>query len=90
MGIISSIFVGLIAGWIAGLVMEASGYNVIRDVFIGVVGGMLGGWAASAWLHPGIGMNSINQSSILMAFVGAVILLTLRRIMLNKRRRVEN
>ncbi|NTV37368.1 MAG: GlsB/YeaQ/YmgE family stress response membrane protein [Anaerolineaceae bacterium] len=90
MVIISSVVVGLIVGWIAGLVMEANAYNLVRDVFLGMTGGLLGGWIASSWLNLTAGANIITQSSILMAFAGAVILIALRRIFFIKRRRVEN
>ena len=45
-GIIAWLFVGLIAGWLAGLMMKGSGYGVIGDILVGLVGSFLGG------LHP--------------------------------------
>jgi len=90
MGIISAVVVGLIVGWIAGLVMEANGYNLVRDVFLGISGGLLGGWIALSWVNLPAGVNSITQSSILMAFAGAVLLIALRRIVVIKRRGIEN
>ena len=36
--------VGLIAGWLAGLVMKGGGYGIIVDILLGIVGGWLGGW----------------------------------------------
>ena len=85
MGILSWIVVGLIAGWLAGLVMRGSGYGVIGDIIVGVVGGLLGGWIATSFLHIG-GMNGINLESILVAFAGAVILLVLLRLLFGGRR----
>jgi uncharacterized membrane protein YeaQ/YmgE (transglycosylase-associated protein family) len=87
MGILSWIVVGLIAGWLAGMVMRGGGYGMIGDIIVGVVGGLLGGWIATSLLHIGAGMNGINLESILVAFVGAVILLVVLRL-LNGGRRV--
>ncbi len=80
MGILSWIVVGLIAGWLAGLVMKGGGFGLIGDIIVGVVGGLLGGWIATSLLHVG-GMSGINLTSILTAFVGAVILLLLIRLL---------
>lgn len=80
MGILSWIVVGLIAGWLAGLVMKGRGYGVLGDIIVGVVGGLLGGWIASSLLHIGAGVSGINLESILVAFLGAVVLLVLLRL----------
>ena len=74
MGILSWIVVGLIAGWLAGMVMKGSGFGLIVNIIVGVVGALLGGWIATTFLHIG-GMTGINLQSILIAFVGAVLLL---------------
>ena len=88
MGILSWIVVGLIAGWLAGMVMRGGGYGLLGDIIVGVVGGLLGGWIATSFLHIGAGMNGINLESILVAFVGAIILLILLRILGGGRRSI--
>ncbi len=80
MGILSWIVVGLIAGWLAGLVLKGGGYGVIGNIVIGVIGGLLGGWIASSLLHIGAGVNGINLESILVAFAGSVVLIVLLRL----------
>ena len=87
MGILSWIVVGLIAGWLAGMVMRGGGYGLIGDIIVCVVGGLLGGWIATSLLHIGAGMNGINLESILVAFAGAVILLVVLRLLNGGRRR---
>jgi uncharacterized membrane protein YeaQ/YmgE (transglycosylase-associated protein family) len=87
MGILSWIVVGLIAGWLAGQVMKGGGYGLIGDIVVGVVGGLLGGWIATSLLHIGASMNGINLQSILVAFVGAVVLLVLMRMLAGGGRR---
>jgi len=86
MGILSWIVVGLIAGWLAGQVMKGGGYGLIGDIIVGVVGGLLGGWLATSVLHIGADVNGINLESILVAFVGAVILLAILRVVGGGRR----
>jgi uncharacterized membrane protein YeaQ/YmgE (transglycosylase-associated protein family) len=85
MGILSWIVVGLIAGWLAGRVMKGRGYGLIGDIIIGVVGGLLGGWIATTFLHIGAGMSGINLTSILIAFLGAVLLLFVLRLLAGRR-----
>jgi len=88
MGILSWIVVGLIAGWLAGMVMRGGGYGLIGDIIVGVVGGLLGGWIATSLLHIGAGMNGINLESILVAFAGAMVLLIVLRLLNGGRRRI--
>lgn len=88
MGTLSWIVVGLIAGWLAGRVMRAGGYGLIGDIIVGIVGALLGGWIATTFLHIGGGMTGINLYSILVAFLGAVVLLFVLRLLSGGRRRV--
>ena len=85
---IAWIVVGLIAGWLAGRVMREGGYGLIGDIIVGVVGGLLGGWLATSVLHIGAAVSGINIESILVAFVGAVILLVLLRLLRGGRRSI--
>jgi uncharacterized membrane protein YeaQ/YmgE (transglycosylase-associated protein family) len=87
MGILSWIVVGLIAGFLAGLVVKGGGYGCIGDVIVGVVGGLLGGFIASYFFHLGDPMSGINLESILIAFAGAVLLLLIIRLFVGRRRR---
>ncbi len=87
MGILSWIVVGLIAGWLAGVVVKGGGYGCIGDVIVGVVGGLIGGFIASYFFHVGDPMSGINLPSILIAFAGAVILVVLLRVLGGSRRR---
>jgi len=79
MGVLSWIVVGLIAGWLAGMVMKGGGFGLLGDIIVGVVGGLLGGWIATSLLHWG-GLTGIDLRSILIAFAGAVILLLVLRL----------
>jgi uncharacterized membrane protein YeaQ/YmgE (transglycosylase-associated protein family) len=87
MGLLSWLVVGLIAGWLAGLVMRGSGFGMIGNIVVGVVGGLLGGWLASSVLHIGPGMNGLNLGSILIAFLGSIVLILILRVLGIGRRR---
>ena len=78
MGFIAWIVVGLIAGWLAGQVMKGGGYGTLVDIILGILGGFVGGWVFGALgIWPGGGM----VGSIIVAFVGAVILVALSRLL---------
>jgi uncharacterized membrane protein YeaQ/YmgE (transglycosylase-associated protein family) len=85
MGILSWIVVGLIAGWLAGLVVKGGGFGCVGDIIVGVVGGLLGGWLASSFFHMGDPMSGINIESIVVAFIGAVILIIILRLISGRR-----
>ena len=71
MGILSWIVVGLIAGWLASQVMRG-GYGLIGDIILGIVGGLVGGFLATLLFGVADPVNGINLGSILVAFLGAV------------------
>jgi uncharacterized membrane protein YeaQ/YmgE (transglycosylase-associated protein family) len=78
MGLIAWIVCGLIAGWLAGQVMKGGGYGVLVDIILGLLGGVVGGRIFGfLGIWPGEGMIG----SILVAFVGAVILVCITRLM---------
>ena len=73
-----TIVVGLIAGWLAGQVMKGGGYGVIVDIILGILGGVLGGWLFGALgIWPGGGIIG----AIIVAFVGAIILVGISRLL---------
>jgi uncharacterized membrane protein YeaQ/YmgE (transglycosylase-associated protein family) len=75
-GIIAWLVVGLIAGWLAGVVMKGGGYGVLGDIVVGLVGAFVGGFVFS--LITGGGSAGF-WGSIAVAFVGAVILIAILR-----------
>ena len=78
MSFLEWIVVGLIAGWLAGQVMKGGGYGVVVDIILGILGGVLGGWLfGSLGIWPGGGIIG----SLIEAFVGAVILVGITRLL---------
>lgn len=86
MGILSWIVVGLIAGWLAGQVMRGGGYGLVGDIILGVIGGLVGGYLAGALFGVADAVNGINVVSIIVAFIGAMILIGLSRMFLHPHR----
>lgn len=76
MGLLYSIVVGLIAGWLAGQVMKGGGYGVLMDIVLGIVGGIIGGWVFGML---GLGAGGGIIGSIVVSFIGAVILVAATR-----------
>jgi uncharacterized membrane protein YeaQ/YmgE (transglycosylase-associated protein family) len=70
------IVVGLIAGWATGKIMKGSGYGTLMDIVLGIVGGVIGGWIMSLL---GFYTSGGLISSILVAILGAVLLVALVR-----------
>jgi uncharacterized membrane protein YeaQ/YmgE (transglycosylase-associated protein family) len=74
---LGTIILGLIAGWITGLVMRGSGFGVIADILIGLIGAVIGRWIFSfvgASPHGRIGYlaMSVIGAMVLVALVHAV------------------
>jgi uncharacterized membrane protein YeaQ/YmgE (transglycosylase-associated protein family) len=86
MGILSWLVVGLIAGFLASRVMRGGGFGLVGDIIVGIVGALIGGFLAGTLLNIPDAVNGINFTSILVAFVGAVILIALLRLVSGRRR----
>ena len=87
MNILAWIIVGLIAGWLAGLVMRGGGYGVIGDIIVGIIGALIGGFIAGAVLG-GDYVTGLNLTTIVVSFIGAVILVAILRAVAPGRTRV--
>ncbi len=85
MGLISWIIVGLIAGWLAGMVMKGSGFGIIGDIVLGIIGALLGGFIASSVLNIANPITGINPTTILTAVVGAIIVVAIIRLLPRRR-----
>jgi len=85
MSILSWIVVGLIAGWLAGVVMKGGGFGLLGNIIVGVIGGVLGGFLASYFFEIGDPMSGINLQSVLIAFAGSVVLLLIFRLLGGRR-----
>lgn len=85
MGILAWIIVGLIAGWLAGLVMKGSGYGILGDLILGIIGALVGGFLAGAVFHVADPVSGINITTLIVAFIGAVIVVAIARLLSGRR-----
>jgi len=69
------LLVGLIAGFLASVVMRGGGYGIVGDIIIGIVGAFIGGFLASL-----VGVSAGGFiGTIIVAFIGACILIAILR-----------
>lgn len=78
MGIFATIIVGLIAGWLASMLMKTN-TGLWKDLLFGVIGGFVGGWLSNLLTGTNF-MSGINLTSIITAFVGAIVVIALYRL----------
>ena len=71
------LFVGLVAGWLAGKIVRGTGFGIIGDIIVGVLGALV-----ATFLFPklGIHIGSGLLSEIIYSAIGAVILLLVVRL----------
>jgi len=71
------LLVGLVSGWLAGKVVQGTGFGLIGDLIIGVVGAFIGNWLLpQLGIHLGAGI----VAAIVNATIGAVLLLGIIRL----------
>ena len=79
MNFIIWIVVGGILGWLASIVMKTDAQQgTFLNIIVGIVGALLGGWMLAPLFGTGtINQNDFSISSLLISFLGAVILLAI-------------
>jgi len=84
MGILSWIVLGGIAGWLASIITKRNDrMGCITNIIAGIVGAAVGGWVFS--LFGGTGVTGFNLQSLLVALVGAVIVLAVVNLVTRKK-----
>ncbi len=80
------LLVGLVSGWLASQLVRGGGSGAVTDIVVGIVGAFVGGW-----LFSRLGVNSPfggMAGVIFVAFIGAVVLLFVIRLIRGGSRRV--
>ncbi len=75
MSILAWMVLGLIAGFVASKLVNKTGEGVVMDIALGIVGALAGGWLFQQFGEPGV--TGLNLWSLIVAVVGAVVLLVL-------------
>jgi uncharacterized membrane protein YeaQ/YmgE (transglycosylase-associated protein family) len=71
------LFVGLVAGWLAGKIVRGTGFGIIGDILVGIAGAFV-----ASFLFPklGIHLGTGLVSNIIYSAIGAVVLLLIVRL----------
>jgi uncharacterized membrane protein YeaQ/YmgE (transglycosylase-associated protein family) len=75
--IIVILFVGLIAGWLAGKIVRGTGFGIIGDILVGIAGALI---ASLLFPKLGIRLGTGLLSEIIYSTIGAIILLLIVRL----------
>lgn len=75
--IIVILFVGLVAGWLAGQIVRGTGFGIIGDILVGIAGALV---ASLLFPKLGIHLGSGLLSEIIYSAIGAIILLLVVRL----------
>jgi len=75
MSILIWIISGIVAGWLAGVIVKGAGFGLIGDLLVGLVGGLIGGWLAGV-----LGLQASSWfGQILVAALGGVVFVVILR-----------
>jgi uncharacterized membrane protein YeaQ/YmgE (transglycosylase-associated protein family) len=71
------LFVGLVAGWLAGKIVRGTGFGIIGDIVVGIAGAFI-----ASWLFPRLGfhLGTGIVGEIIYSAIGAIILLLIVRL----------
>jgi uncharacterized membrane protein YeaQ/YmgE (transglycosylase-associated protein family) len=76
-GILVILFVGLVAGWLAGKIVRGTGFGIIGDILVGIAGALV---ASLLFPKLGIRLGTGLGSEIIYSAIGAVVLLLIVRL----------
>jgi len=76
MWLIWTVLIGILVGWLAGLIVKGRGMGVLVDLIVGIIGSLLGGWIFGLLGFAAYGLIA----QLVMGVVGAVVLLLLIRL----------
>ena len=77
-GLIITLIIGAIAGWLAGLVVSGFGFGLVGNIIVGIIGAFIAGW-----LFPRLGfaIGGGILAAIINATIGAIILLLVVKVL---------
>jgi uncharacterized membrane protein YeaQ/YmgE (transglycosylase-associated protein family) len=80
-GIIAWIVIGIVAGFLAGVVMRGGGFGLIGDLVCGLIGAFIGGLVLGFFVEGDAGF----WGSMVVAFIGACIVIAIVRLLAPRR-----
>ena len=85
MSFLAWIILGLVSGFVASKIVNKTGEGILLDIVLGVVGAIAGGWLFNVFGMAGV--TGLNLYSLLVAVVGAVVVLVAYHAVLGRRAR---
>src|ERR1700688_1402705 len=76
------VLVGIVAGWLAGKIVDGGGFGLIVDLIVGVLGAFIGDWVLPR-LHIQLGVGTV--ALVINATIGAILLLVIIRVVAGSR-----
>ena len=76
-GLLVILFVGLVAGWLAGKIVQGTGFGILGDIIVGIAGAFL---ASLLFPRFGIHIGTGIVSEIIYSAIGAIVLLLIVRL----------
>jgi uncharacterized membrane protein YeaQ/YmgE (transglycosylase-associated protein family) len=83
MSIIAWLVLGLISGFIASKLVNKTGEGMVLDIVLGIIGAFVGGWLFNTFGQAGV--TGLNLYSMLVAVVGAVVVLVVYHAIFRRR-----
>jgi uncharacterized membrane protein YeaQ/YmgE (transglycosylase-associated protein family) len=83
MSFLAWIILGLIAGFIGSKIVNKTGEGIFLDIILGIVGAVVGGWLFT--LFGAHGVTGLNLYSILVAAIGAIVVLVIYHALFRRR-----
>ena len=83
MSFLAWIILGLIAGFIGSKIVNKSGEGFFLDIILGIIGAVVGGWLFT--MFGAHGVTGLNLYSILVAVVGAILVLVIYHALFRRR-----
>ena len=84
MSLLAWIILGLVAGFVASRIVNNTDQGLVVDILLGIVGAVVGGFLFNQFGQPGV--SGLNLYSLLVAVVGAVVVLWLYHALIDRRR----
>jgi uncharacterized membrane protein YeaQ/YmgE (transglycosylase-associated protein family) len=85
MGFLSWILVGLIAGWLADMVMKTRGQGVLFSMILGIVGALVGGFLAGTLFGIADPLSGFDFRTLVIAFLGSIVTIMIVRALMGRR-----
>jgi uncharacterized membrane protein YeaQ/YmgE (transglycosylase-associated protein family) len=80
------LLVGLVAGWIANMIMSSGAGGLLADIIIGIIGALVGGFLAGILLG-GDYVSGFNLTTLLVSIVGAIVVIGAYRLITGQKLR---